>query len=188
MPGLRALAAKGAANGVDDLKLISAEEAKALEPALACVGAILSPSTGIFDSHAYFLALQGDAEAAGASFAFKTPFLSARVEDDGILVEAGGAEPMRLKTGLFVNCAGLYASRVAQRIAGLDPQKIPETRYAKGNYFTLPGRAPFSRLIYPMPGNTGSACTSLLTSAGRRGLDLMSNGSKTSTIPSIPGA
>ncbi|MCW2276312.1 FAD-dependent oxidoreductase [Rhodoblastus acidophilus] len=151
MPGLRALAAKGAANGVDDLKLISAEEAKKLEPALACVGAILSPSTGIFDSHAYFLSLQGDAEAAGASFALKTPFLSAQVEDDGILVEAGGAEPMRLKTALLVNCAGLYASRVAARIAGLDPAKIPETRYARGNYFTLPGRAPFSRLIYPMP-------------------------------------
>lgn len=151
LPGLRALAAKGAANGVDDLKLISADEAKKLEPALACVGAILSPSTGIFDSHAYFLALQGDAEAAGASFAFKTPFLSARVEDDGILVEAGGAEPMRLKTALLVNCAGLYASRVAARIAGLDQSNVPETRYARGNYFTLPGRAPFSRLIYPMP-------------------------------------
>jgi L-2-hydroxyglutarate oxidase LhgO len=151
MPGLLALAAKGAANGVDDLKLISAQEAKGLEPALACVGAILSPSTGIFDSHSYFLSLQGDAEAAGASFAFKTPFLSARIEDDGITVEAGGAEPMRLKTALLVNCAGLYASRVAARIAGLDAAHIPETRYAKGNYFTIAGRAPFSRLIYPMP-------------------------------------
>jgi L-2-hydroxyglutarate oxidase LhgO len=155
MPGLRALAAKGAANGVDDLKLISEREAKELEPALACVGAILSPSTGIFDSHSYFLGLQGDAEAAGASFAFKTPFLSARVEDDGIVVEAGGAEPMRLTTALLVNCAGLYASRVAARIAGLDPEKIPETRFARGNYFTLPGRAPFSRLIYPMPAKHG---------------------------------
>ncbi|PPQ36531.1 L-2-hydroxyglutarate oxidase LhgO [Rhodoblastus acidophilus] len=151
MPGLRALADKGAANGVDDLKLISAEEAGALEPAVACVGAILSPSTGIFDSAAYFLALRGDAEAAGASFALKTPFVSARIDDDGVEVEAGGAEPMRLKTGLLVNCAGLSASRVAQAIAGLDPSHIPETRYAKGNYFTLPGRAPFSRLIYPMP-------------------------------------
>ncbi|MBB4197395.1 FAD-dependent oxidoreductase [Rhodoblastus sphagnicola] len=151
MPALRALAQKGWDNGVDDLKLISAQEARALEPALFCVGAILSPSTGIFDSAAYMLALRGDSEAAGASFAFNTPFVAASIEDDGIAVETGGAEPMRLKTSLLVNCGGLHASRVAENIAGLDPTHIPRTRYAKGNYFTLPGRAPFTRLIYPMP-------------------------------------
>jgi L-2-hydroxyglutarate oxidase LhgO len=156
MPGLRALAARGAANGVDDLTLISAQEARALEPALNCVGAILSPSTGIFDSHSYMLSLQGDAEAAGASFAFNTPFLAARIEEDGIAVEAGGAEPIRLKTALLVNCAGLHASRVASAIGGLDIKHIPQTRYAKGNYFVLPGRAPFMRLIYPMPAAHGA--------------------------------
>jgi L-2-hydroxyglutarate oxidase LhgO len=156
LPALRALADKGAANGVDDLSLISAEEARVLEPAVACVGAILSPSSGIFDSRGYFLSLQGEAEGSGASFAFNTPFVAARVEDFGFLVEAGGAEPMRLTSALLVNCAGLYASRVALGVAGLDPAHVPVTRYAKGNYFTLPGRAPFSRLIYPMPSKHGS--------------------------------
>ncbi len=151
LPGLAALAQKGAENGVDDLALLSPQEARALEPALHCAGALLSPSTGIFDSHGYMLALQGEAEAAGASFAFNTPFLAARRLPDGLEVEAGGAEPMRLTTALLVNCAGLRASRVARAISGLDPAKIPETRYARGNYFVLPGRAPFSRLIYPMP-------------------------------------
>jgi L-2-hydroxyglutarate oxidase LhgO len=155
MAALRALAEKGAANGVGDLSLLSAAEARGLEPAVACVGAILSPSSGIFDSHAYMLALRGEAEGFGADFAFNTPFVSARVEGDGFLVEAGGAEPMRLKVGLLVNCAGLYASLVALGVAGLDPALVPRTRYAKGNYFTLPGRAPFSRLIYPMPARHG---------------------------------
>jgi L-2-hydroxyglutarate oxidase LhgO len=151
LAGLVALKAKGEANGVEGLALISAADAQALEPALACVGALLCPETGIFDSHAYMLSLQGDAEAAGAVFAFHAPFVSATQGADGFAVEIGGAEPMRLGVGALVNAAGLSASRVA-RAAGA---AAPETRYAKGNYFGLPGRAPFSRLIYPAPQTHG---------------------------------
>ncbi len=147
MAGLEALARKGAQNGVDDLRLLSAREAKALEPALACVGALLAPATGIIDSHAYMLALQGDAE--GAAFAYRAPFLSARRETGGFEVEVGGAEPARMSVGALVNSAGLAASRVARAIEGLTD--IPETLFAKGNYFALAGRAPFRRLIYPAP-------------------------------------
>jgi L-2-hydroxyglutarate oxidase LhgO len=149
--GLEALARKGAANGVDDLELLSGARATALEPALACVGALLAPSTGIIDSHAFMLALQGEAEAAGAMFAFRAPFLSARREGQGFSVEIGGIEPMRLDAGALVNSAGLVASRAARAIEGLAAAAIPETRYAKGNYFALAGRSPFSRLIYPAP-------------------------------------
>jgi len=151
LAGLEALARKGAANGVDDLQLLSAGRAKALEPELACVGALLSPSTGILDSHAYMLALQGEAEAAGAVFAFRAPFISARRERGGFAVEVGGAEPTRLRVGALVNCGGLDATRIARAIEGLDPAAVPETRYAKGSYFALAGRAPFRRLIYPAP-------------------------------------
>ncbi len=148
---IEALASKGAANGVDDLAWFSAREAQAIEPALRCVAALHAPSTGILDSHGYMLALQGDAEADGATIAFETPFVEARVEDDGIAVQTGGAEPMRLTTAALVNCAGLFASRVAGAIAGLDPAHAPATLYAKGNYFALQGRAPFRKLIYPAP-------------------------------------
>jgi L-2-hydroxyglutarate oxidase LhgO len=151
LAGLEALARKGAVNGVDDLQLLSAARATALEPALACVGALLAPSTGIIDSHAFMLALQGEAEAGGAMFAFRAPFVSAQREVQGFSVEIGGAEPMRLEVGAIVNAAGLAASRVARAIEGLAPATIPETRYAKGNYFSLAGRSPFSRLIYPAP-------------------------------------
>jgi L-2-hydroxyglutarate oxidase LhgO len=153
--GLEALARKGAANGVDDLELLSGARARALEPALTCVGALLAPSTGIIDSHAFMLALQGEAEAAGAMFAFRAPFLSARRENQGFSVEIGGVEPMRLEVGALVNSAGLAASRVARAIEGLAAAAIPETRYAKGNYFALAGRSPFSRLIYPAPQTHG---------------------------------
>jgi len=155
LAALELLARKGAANGVDDLRLLSTARATALEPALACVGALLAPSTGIIDSHAFMLALQGEAEAAGAMFAFRAPFLSARREAQGFSVEIGGVEPMRLEVGAIVNSAGLAASRVARAIEGLASAAIPETRYAKGNYFALAGRSPFSRLIYPAPQSHG---------------------------------
>jgi L-2-hydroxyglutarate oxidase LhgO len=142
---------RGEANGVEGLELISATNARELEPALACAGALLCPETGIFDSHAYMLALQGEAEAAGTAFAFHAPFVSAQRAGDGFDVEMGGAEPMRLRVGALVNAAGHSASRVA-RAAGA---QAPETRFAKGNYFALPGRAPFSRLIYPAPQTHG---------------------------------
>ena len=142
---------KGLVNGCDDLSMISGEEAMRMEPALFCVGALLSPSTGIMDSHAYMLALQGDAEAHGAMFAFHTPFLKADLSGNSIHVTCGGAEPLSLTTHCLINCSGLHASRAAGLMAGLDATHIPPTLYAKGNYFVLSGRAPFSHLIYPAP-------------------------------------
>jgi L-2-hydroxyglutarate oxidase LhgO len=142
---------KGLVNGCDDLVMISAAEAMGMEPALSCIGALWSPSTGILDSHAYMLALQGDAEEAGAAFAFHTPFLRADVSGNVIIVETGGAEPMRLTCNVLVNCAGLHASKAAAAMDGLYAGHVPVTNYAKGNYFVLSGRAPFSRLIYPAP-------------------------------------
>ena len=151
LAGLEALARNGAANDVEDLRLLSGDAARALEPALACVGALLSPSTGIIDSHAYMLALQGEAEAAGALIALRAPFVAARREGQGFSVEIGGVEPMRLQVGALVNAAGLAASHAARAIEGLTHDAIPQTLYAKGNYFVLAGRAPFRRLIYPAP-------------------------------------
>jgi len=151
LAAIEALARKGAANGVNDLRMLSADDVRALEPDVACVGALLAPSTGIVDSHGYMLALLGEAEDHGASLALNTTFLAARVERDGFTVETGGAEPMRLKAGALANCAGLHASVVARAVDGLDPLHVPETRYAKGNYFALCGRAPFRHLIYPAP-------------------------------------
>ena len=139
------------ANGVEGMRLLSARDALALEPNLQCTAALLSPSTGIIDSHAYMLALQGDAEACGAMFAFHSPAMLGRVVDGGIEIEVGGAEPMRLRCRLVVNSAGLHAPELAERIAGMPSERIPRAYYAKGNYFTLAGRSPFARLIYPVP-------------------------------------
>jgi L-2-hydroxyglutarate oxidase LhgO len=167
LAAIEALARRGAANGVDDLVLISAAEARAMEPQLECAGALHSPSTGIVDSHALMLALQGDAEEFGATFAFRTPFVRAELGGTSTVVETGGLEPMRLKTSILVNCAGLHASRVAQSIAGLDRARVPITRYAKGNYFTLAARSPFSRLVYPAPQTDGLGVHLTLDLAGQ---------------------
>jgi L-2-hydroxyglutarate oxidase LhgO len=171
---LASIVARAAANGVDDLVELSEAEALALEPALRCAGALLSPSTGIIDSHAYMLALQGDLEAAGGMVVVSSPLLGATPDGDGFVLSIGGAEPMQLRTRLLVNSAGLEAPAVARTIAGLDPAHVPTAFYAKGNYFTLTGRSPFSRLIYPVPvpGGLGTHLTLDLGGQARFGPDV----------------
>jgi L-2-hydroxyglutarate oxidase LhgO len=139
------------ANGVEGMRLLSAAEAMAMEPNLHCTAALLSSSTGIIDSHSYMLALQGDAESCGAMFAFHSPVEEGRVMNDGIDLVVGGAEPMKLRCRLVINSAGLHAPTLAKKIVGMPSDRVPTAYYAKGNYFTLTGRSPFSRLIYPVP-------------------------------------
>ena len=169
--GIRARAAR---NGVDDMELLSAAEARALEPAVHCTGALLSPSTGIIDSHAFMLSLLGEAEDHGAMLACHTPVVGGRVTAQGIEIETGGAEPMKLRARLFINAAGLGAPALARRLEGFPAARIPGTWWAKGNYFTLAGRQPFSRLIYPVPvpGGLGTHLTLDLGGQARFGPDV----------------
>lgn len=171
---LQGIRAHAAANGVDDLALLSGEAARALEPALACEAALLSPSTGIIDSHAYMLSLRGDAEAAGAAFAFHTPLLRAKVDGDHIEIDAGGEQPMTLRCRLLVNAAGLNAPAVARMTEGMPLELIPPAYLAKGSYFSCGVRAPFSRLIYPVPepGGLGVHLTLDLAGQARFGPDV----------------
>jgi L-2-hydroxyglutarate oxidase LhgO len=150
---LQAIIAKAAANGVPDLVMLTREEAQALEPELQCVAAVLSPSTGIVDSHAFMLALQGDFENAGGLVALNSPVASANCGVDLIsVVTQDGTE---LQTSLLINAAGLHAQSLARLFTGLAAAHVPPSHYAKGNYFTLAGRSPFDRLIYPVPEAAG---------------------------------
>src|SRR5690606_36417811 len=143
-------------NGVDDLYRISGAQARELEPALACDAALVSPSTGIIDSHGFMLALQGDAEAHGATCVFHTAFRHGKVLDSGEFeLEFDGDEPMTLTAGCVVNATGLHAPAVARKPLGQPARLIPPAYFCKGSYFTLSGRSPFDRLIYPMPNNAG---------------------------------
>src|SRR3979409_364403 len=152
---LQSIRARAEANGVLDLQTLSGEAARALEPALNCDAALLSPSTGIIDSHAFMLALRGDAEDASAACAFHTPLLRAKALAGRIELEAGGNAPITLECRLLVNAAGLCASAVARSIDGMPIDLIPRAYLAKGNYFSCSARAPFSRLIYPVPETGG---------------------------------
>jgi L-2-hydroxyglutarate oxidase LhgO len=164
---LPAIAARAAANGVTDLRQLSAAEALALEPALSAAGALLSPSTGIIDSHAYMLSLLGDAENAGAVLALNSPVVGGRVDEGAIVVEVGGAEPMTLACRTLVNAAGLEAPALARALEGMPADRVPRAYYAKGNYFSLAGRAPFSRLVYPVPVPGGLGIHLTLDMAGQ---------------------
>src|SRR5829696_546881 len=164
---LQSIRAHAEANGVLDLQLLTGEAARALEPAVACDAALLSPSTGIIDSHAYMLALRGDAEEAGAAYAFHTPLLCARADANGIEIEAGGDAPMTLACNLLVNAAGLSAPALARSIEGMPIGMIPCAYLAKGNYFSCSARAPFSHLIYPVPEPGGLGVHLTLDMAGQ---------------------
>jgi L-2-hydroxyglutarate oxidase LhgO len=164
---LQSIRAHAEANGVDDLQTLSGADARALEPALNCDAALLSPSTGIFDSHAYMLALRGDAEDAGAACAFHTPLLHARAVGGRIELDAGGDAPISLECRLLVNAAGLSAAAVARSIDGMPIEQIPPTYLAKGNYFSCSARAPFSHLIYPVPEPGGLGVHLTLDMAGQ---------------------
>ena len=175
LPKLAAIRAQAAANGVADLTEIDAATAMRWEPNLRTVGALLSPSTGIIDSHGLMLALLGDAEDAGAMLALQSPLLRSHRSAGGFELEVGGAEPMRLACSTLVNAAGLGAWAVARGLEGLDAAHVPPRVLAKGNYYALAaGRSPFSRLVYPVPveGGLGVHLTLDLAGQARFGPDV----------------
>ena len=152
---LRAILYKAQNNGVPQIRMISGDEAKALEPNLKCSAAILSSTTGIVDSHGYMLSLLGGFEDAGGMVAYQSPLISAKPignnAEGGYELEIGGADGMQIQTKLLINCAGMSAPAVAQKIEGLAKDQIPKAYFAKGNYFSLSGKSPFTHLIYPIP-------------------------------------
>lgn len=171
---LETLARTGSTNGVNDLRLLDGAGAKALEPALSAHAALLSPSTGIVDSHGLMLALLGDMEAAGGVLALNAPVEGAEAGGNGIEIRTGGAEPMALSCRLLVNSAGLDAPALARKINGMPAHLVPHESMAKGSYFTSARKVPFSRLIYPVPeaGGLGTHLTLDLGGQGRFGPDV----------------
>ena len=171
---LAAIKGRAEANGVEGMRVLPGAEARTMEPNLRCTSALLSPTTGIIDSHAFMLALQGDAENAGATPVFLSPIHAARARDRGVELDVGGDDPMTLRCRLMVNAAGLHAPALAARTQGMPADRVPTAYYAKGNYFTLSGRSPFSRLIYPVPvpGGLGVHLTIDLAGQARFGPDV----------------
>jgi len=151
MPELNDLVARGMANGVDDLYVISRAQMREREPAVDCAGAMVSPSSGIVDAPGLMVSLWGEAEAAGAMLALNARFLRARRVGAGFEISVGDADGSRLRCRNLVNAAALGAWEVARGIDGLDPSLVPPRNLAKGNYFSITGKSPFSALIYPMP-------------------------------------
>jgi L-2-hydroxyglutarate oxidase LhgO len=149
---LNALQQRAAANGVP-VQAMSADEARALEPELHCTAALWSPSTGIVDSHALMLALQGDLELAGGTLALCSAVQQVQLRPRGpAVVSVSSTEgTFKIEADCVVNAAGLSACELARGFHGLQPKHVPRAHFAKGNYFTLGGRAPFSHLVYPAP-------------------------------------
>ncbi len=173
VPRLSEVIGKAAANGCTELEIIDADRAREMEPDLHCLKAIWSPTTGIFDSHGYMLALRGDLEAAGGMIAFVSPVTGGMATADGPLLRTGGADATEVLCRTVVNAAGLGAWAIAASLDGMPPDRVPPRYLCKGNYFQLTGRPPFERLIYPLPGSASLGChyTRDLGGQGRFGPD-----------------
>jgi len=174
IPLLREWQTRGATNGVKNLQWLTPAEAKQLEPEVFCVAALHSPDTGMIDVHGYLLALLGDAEAAGAMLSLQTPVERIEIQEKGFLVSTGGAAPITIQCRQLINAAGLNAQAVARTMRGLDPALIPPQVLAKGNYFSLIGKAPFTMPIYPLPdfGSSGLHASGDLAGRTRFGPDV----------------
>jgi L-2-hydroxyglutarate oxidase LhgO len=168
IPLLKGIQEKALANGVEDLRFLSRDEIKMKEPEIQVKAALFSPSTGIIDSHAFMLAMLGDAEIKGAMLAVKSKVLRGVVIDPGhsfiVATESGEEE---IKTKLVINSAGLSAPMLAHGIQGMPKTKIPKAFYCKGNYFTLEGPSPFKHLVYPVPNSAGLGVHVTLDMAGQ---------------------
>ncbi|CUW38610.1 Putative dehydrogenase(FAD dependent oxidoreductase,11-366) [Magnetospirillum sp. XM-1] len=155
---------KGRVNGVEGLTRISATHAREMEPDLNCVAALFSPATGIVDTHGLMLSLLGEAEERGAALALKSPVTGGRPVEGGMLISVGGAEPTTLLARKVVLAGGLSSPRLG---AALGLANVPPGYLCKGNYFTLTGRTPFSRLVYPVPVAAGLGVHFTLDLGGR---------------------
>jgi L-2-hydroxyglutarate oxidase LhgO len=174
LPALDRIAAAAKANGVDEVERLDASQAQRLEPEVCCVAALLSPSTGIVDSHALMLAYQGEAEAFGTMVVLRTPVLAGQVRADGFELAIGGDEPGTICCQYLVNAAGLDAPALARAIDGIPRNTIPPEYFCRGVYFTLSGKTPFRRLVYPVPpaGGLGVHITLDLAGQARFGPDV----------------
>jgi L-2-hydroxyglutarate oxidase LhgO len=176
LPYLTEIHQQGLTNGVSDLTIIDAATAHKMEPNLHCVMAVHSPSTGVIDSHGLMLAYQGDLEMRGGMVVFNSAVRGGQISESAIDIEvvSNDDQPFRLRCRSLVNSAGLYAHTVARDLEGLAPSTIPAIQYAKGNYFSLTTRSPFTRLIYPVPekGGLGVHITHDLGGQARFGPDV----------------
>lgn len=175
VPALEKIRSGAEQCGVTDLEWLEAKDVAALEPTVTAVRGLLSPSTGIIDSHSFMSALRKDAAAHGAEVVTNSPVLGGAVLDSGgFELQIGGAEPTTARCRTLVNAAGLWAQDVARSIRGVPPSSIPGQYFAKGHYFTLNGKSPFQRLVYPVPvpGGLGVHVTLDLAGQARFGPDV----------------
>lgn len=166
-PALARLLAQGQANGVTDLQILDRQSLSEMEPDLAAIEAVYSPSTGIIDSHGLMLALQGDLEAHGGLVCCNSPVTElTQLDDGGFRVEVGGAEPTAVTSRVLVNCAGHSAQYLSRILQGAGAAGIPPAYLSKGCYFTVSRRLPFTHLIYPLPSDGGLGIHLTLDLAG----------------------
>lgn len=150
LTGLQTYLDLAKANGVFDLQALDVAEIHALEPEVRAVAGLYSPSTGIIDSHALMLSYLGDAEQAGATLVLQSPVLGGQTSDEGIILDVGGVQPLRIRAKTVINCAGLWAHALAQKIQGMPTEHVPNIHYAIGHYYTFKGKSPFTHLVYPV--------------------------------------
>lgn len=170
---LESIQQKAQTNGVHDLVFLDEGEISEREPALAAKGALLSPSTGIVDSHALMTQMLADFEAAGGQLICRSEVIADRFEPGRLRLRLLDDNAV-LEARVCVNAAGLDAIELLRNAEGFDRQHLPKSYFAKGSYFAYQGCVPFSHLIYPVPvdGGLGIHLTLDMQGAARFGPDV----------------
>jgi L-2-hydroxyglutarate oxidase LhgO len=163
------------ANGVTDIVALNEQQVAEMEPAVRCAGGLWSPSTSIIDTHSYITALLADIEANGGTVVCRSKVTEVSPEQGSLRVTIGSDAGYSIRCNTLINSAGLWATDVARKVQGLDPRSIPAVYLAKAHYFTLQGKSPFNRLVYPIASKGGLGIHLTLDMAGqaRFGPDVM---------------
>jgi L-2-hydroxyglutarate oxidase LhgO len=171
---LQSIKQQADANLVTDLQWLSRDDIQAIEPNISALGALLSPSTGIIDSHGFMAALDAKIASHGQLVILRAPVESGKIANGRLELSIGGEHQIKLRCHSVINCAGLWADHISRSIEGLDQRTVPEQRYAIGHYYSLSARAPCQRLVYPVPapGGLGIHLTLDMAGAARFGPDV----------------
>lgn len=173
LPKLDAIRSQAQRNGVDDLQLIDRARALALEPQVKCEAALLSPSSGIIDSHSLMVSYQADIEAHGGAVVTHSRVSHVTIGDSRFTLDVQGTDD-RIDCHTLINSTGLWAEQFAQSIRHLDSAMIKTVNLAKGHYFSYHGKSPFNHLVYPLPvdGGLGVHATNDMGGSARFGPDV----------------
>ena len=145
----------GLKNNVENIEIMDSQKVERYEPNLKCIKAIYVKEAGVFDSHSYIQQLEKNFLDNGGTLVKNSEFISARKSKKKFYIKINSGGALEISSDILINCAGLHATKVAEKIEGLTDSNILQTIFSKGSYFSTNKKSPFKSLVYPLPDKHG---------------------------------